>query len=350
MWRNHCVIEKAFNDYCVYVEQLGNDPQRKTVLLVNGAMATTTAFARTSRCLAEHFNVVMFDLPFSGNSRPHNPDQRLVTKDDEVAILLALIERFKVNHVVSTSWGGLSTLLALTHNPGTVESSVVMSFTPLLNPPMLDYISGAQALLERQDSGGIGHLLNDTLGKHLPPRLKAANQLHRPPWWTPSGTRCAFISNRRSGSTRAPSSSAWQRSTAMCTSSMARGTNTPRRRTPGSSAVMCAIAASRWSRAAGTFSTWNREPPPTAYIAPCSPSCCRAPASRPPLWNPSPACALPETAPSPWPETARTLKEKSYVHDRQRFCRGRLLPLSAWPAPLRHTAKARHIDAGQPWP
>ncbi|WP_397444273.1 alpha/beta fold hydrolase [Pseudomonas chlororaphis] len=178
MWRNHCVIEKAFNDYCVHVEQLGNDPQCKTVLLVNGAMATTTAFARTSRCLAEHFNVVMFDLPFSGNSRPHNPDQRLVTKDDEVAILLALIERFKVNHVVSTSWGGLSTLLALTHNPDTVESSVVMSFTPLLNPPMLDYISGAQALLERQDSGGIGHLLNDTLGKHLPPRLKAANQLH----------------------------------------------------------------------------------------------------------------------------------------------------------------------------
>ncbi|KZO49346.1 MULTISPECIES: hypothetical protein [Pseudomonas] len=24
MWRNHCVIEKAFNGYCVHAEQLGN--------------------------------------------------------------------------------------------------------------------------------------------------------------------------------------------------------------------------------------------------------------------------------------------------------------------------------------
>ncbi|MEK1910670.1 MAG: hypothetical protein AAAB21_11015 [Pseudomonas chlororaphis] len=30
MWRNHCVIEKAFNDYPGHVEQPGNDPQRKT--------------------------------------------------------------------------------------------------------------------------------------------------------------------------------------------------------------------------------------------------------------------------------------------------------------------------------
>ncbi|AZD01842.1 hypothetical protein [Pseudomonas chlororaphis] len=30
MWRNHCVIENAFNDYPGHVEQPGNDPQRKT--------------------------------------------------------------------------------------------------------------------------------------------------------------------------------------------------------------------------------------------------------------------------------------------------------------------------------
>ncbi|KAA5842375.1 hypothetical protein F2A38_11930 [Pseudomonas chlororaphis] len=29
MWRNHCVIENAFNDYPGHVEQPGNDPQRK---------------------------------------------------------------------------------------------------------------------------------------------------------------------------------------------------------------------------------------------------------------------------------------------------------------------------------
>lgn len=100
------VIEKLFKHYNVHVEQLGNNPEKKTVLLVNGALSTTRSFARTSKCLSEHFNVLMFDLPFSGYSRPHNTDLDLVTKDDEVQILRALVERFEVNHLVSASWGG----------------------------------------------------------------------------------------------------------------------------------------------------------------------------------------------------------------------------------------------------
>ena len=76
------VIEKLFKHYNVHVEQLGFDPQkhpqRKTVLLVNGALSTTRSFARTSKCLAEHFNVLLFDLPFSGYSREHNTDLDLV--------------------------------------------------------------------------------------------------------------------------------------------------------------------------------------------------------------------------------------------------------------------------------
>lgn len=178
MWRNQSVIKKVFKDYAVSVEQIGNAPDKKNVLLVNGAMATTSAFARTSKCLAEHFNVVLFDLPFAGNSRAHNPNRCLVTKDDEVQILLALIEGFNIHHLVSASWGGLSTLLALAKKPDSIQSSVVMSFAPGLNGPMLEYVSGAQALMARDDNDGIGHLLNQTLGKHLPPRLKTANQQH----------------------------------------------------------------------------------------------------------------------------------------------------------------------------
>ncbi len=169
------VISNVFKHYRIYVERLGNDPRRKTVMLVNGAMATTAAFARTSRCLAEHFNVVLFDLPFAGQSRPHNPDQGLVSKEDEVGILLALIERFEVNHLVSSSWGGISTLLALTHNPPSIVSSAFTSFAPGLNRAMLDYVKRAQALIEQDDKSAIGHLLNDTIGKYLPQRLKVAN-------------------------------------------------------------------------------------------------------------------------------------------------------------------------------
>ena len=80
------VIEKLFKHYNVHVEQLGNDSEKKTILMVNGALSTTRSFARTSKCLAEHFNVLLFDLPFSGYSREYNTDLDLVTKDDEVRL------------------------------------------------------------------------------------------------------------------------------------------------------------------------------------------------------------------------------------------------------------------------
>ncbi|SCZ17684.1 Rhamnosyltransferase 1 subunit A [Acinetobacter baumannii] len=139
----------------VHVERVGQDPGRSTVMLVNGAMATTASFARTCKCLAEHFNVVLFDLPFAGQSRQHNPQRGLITKDDEVEILLALIERFEVNHLVSASWGGISTLLALSRNPRGIRSSVVMAFAPGLNQAMLDYVGRAQALIELDDKSAV---------------------------------------------------------------------------------------------------------------------------------------------------------------------------------------------------
>jgi rhamnosyltransferase subunit A len=178
MRHDNFVIGQVFKDYAVYVERIGDDPRRKTVLLVNGAMSTTASFARTSRCLAEYFNVLMFDLPFAGRSREHNPSQMLVTKDDEVQILLALVRHFDVNHLVSASWGGISSLLALSHNPASIESSVVMAFAPSLNRAMLDYVQRAQQLIELDEKSAIGHLLNETVGKHLPPRIKASNHRH----------------------------------------------------------------------------------------------------------------------------------------------------------------------------
>jgi rhamnosyltransferase subunit A len=163
------VIQKLFKHYNVHMEQLGHDPQKKTVLMVNGALSTTRSFARTSKCLAEHFNVLLFDLPFSGYSREHNTDLDLVTKDDEVQMLRALVERFEVNHLVSASWGGISTLLTLAHNPPSIESSVVMA---------LDYVERVRVLIEADDKSAVGHLLNETVGKYLSPRLKRNNHRH----------------------------------------------------------------------------------------------------------------------------------------------------------------------------
>lgn len=257
----------------VHVERVGQDPGRSTVMLVNGAMATTASFARTCKCLAEHFNVVLFDLPFAGQSRQHNPQRGLITKDDEVEILLALIERFEVNHLVSASWGGISTLLALSRNPRGIRSSVVMAFAPGLNQAMLDYVGRAQALIELDDKSAIGHLLNETVGKYLPQRLKASNHQHMASLATGEYEQARFHIDQVLALNDRGYLACLERIRATCISSTAAGTNTPPPRTPASSATTCRTAVSRGWRAPGISSTWSPSWQRYACTAPCSSTC-----------------------------------------------------------------------------
>ena len=80
-------------------------------------LATTASFAQTVRNLHPQFNVVLFDQPYAGKSKPHNRHERLISKETEAHILLELIEHFQADHVMSFSWGGACTLLAVAHQP-----------------------------------------------------------------------------------------------------------------------------------------------------------------------------------------------------------------------------------------
>jgi rhamnosyltransferase subunit A len=161
----------------VYVEHHRFDPSFETVILINGALATTTSFSQTVKYLKEHFNVVLFDLPYAGQSKEHNPvvEGEHLTKDDEVDILCHLMDRFRPDYLISISWGGVAALLALARGRSSVKRAVIGSFSPVLNAPMLDYINRAQSLLERSDRHGAAELLNSTVGKYLPRLLKLYN-------------------------------------------------------------------------------------------------------------------------------------------------------------------------------
>lgn len=165
-------------EFKIYTEMYWKSNNAKTVLLVNGALATTGSFGQTVKYLQPHYNLVLFDLPFSGQSRPHNPCETIVSKEDEVRILLNLINIFKINYLVSVSWGGVSALLALSESPESVEKAVISSFSPVLNGPMLDYIDKAQLYLAAREKRKIGALLNDTVGKYLPRLFKLYNYKH----------------------------------------------------------------------------------------------------------------------------------------------------------------------------
>ena len=165
----------VFGKYSVHFEYHRKDGASKTAIMVNGALATTTSFSQSIRNLKDHVNIVLFDLPFAGRSREHNTSSSVLTKDDEVEILLSLIEQFNVNYMISASWGGVSSLLSLARRPPTIEKAVILSFSPVINDAMHSYMVGARRFLCNQDIPGGAQLLNNTVGKYLPRLLKVHN-------------------------------------------------------------------------------------------------------------------------------------------------------------------------------
>ncbi|SNR79950.1 alpha/beta fold hydrolase [Pseudomonas segetis] len=162
----------------VHTEFYANPMARKTIILVNGSLATTSSFAQTVKYLQPQFNVVLYDQPYAGQSKAHNSNHQPISKEDEANILLELIEHFEASYLMSFSWGGVAAMLALAKCPERIEKAVISSFSPLLNEPMLDYLEKGLIYLKAVDRDGVGHLVNDTIGKHLPSLFKRYNYRH----------------------------------------------------------------------------------------------------------------------------------------------------------------------------
>lgn len=162
----------------VHTEFYANPSARKTIILINGSLATTAAFAQTLKYLQPQFNVVLYDQPYAGQSKPHNTHSRPISKEDEATILLELIEQFQVDYLLSFSWGGVAAMLALAQRPARIEKAVITSFSPLLNAPMLDYLEKGMVCLHAIDGERVGQLVNSTIGKYLPSLFKRYNQRH----------------------------------------------------------------------------------------------------------------------------------------------------------------------------
>jgi rhamnosyltransferase subunit A len=164
--------------YKIYTEFYPNPSARKTIILVNGSLSTTAAFAQTVKYLREQFNVVLYDQPYAGQSKPHNNHHQPLTKEDEASILLELIEQFRADHLLSFSWGGVAAMLALAQRPARIEKAVITSFSPLLNQPMVDYLEEGLLHLHALDGERLGQLVNSSIGKYLPSLFKRYNQRH----------------------------------------------------------------------------------------------------------------------------------------------------------------------------
>ncbi|MEE4665668.1 alpha/beta hydrolase [Pseudomonas alliivorans] len=174
--------EKAVLDiqgqFRVYTEFYRADAAEKTIIMVNGSLATTASFAQTVRNLYPTMNVVLYDQPYAGKSKPHNRHEKPLTREMEGQVLLELIDHFNAEHVMSFSWGGAAALVALSHRPKRIESAVISSFSPVLNEHMRDYLNRGIIHLGAHNRYEVGHLINNTIGKHLPSLFKRFNYRH----------------------------------------------------------------------------------------------------------------------------------------------------------------------------
>jgi pimeloyl-ACP methyl ester carboxylesterase len=176
--RVHTAIVELGQQYRVYTEFYYNPAASRTILLVNGSLATTAAFSQTVRYLHQHFNVALYDQPYAGASRAHNSRQVLIDHDGEAKILLQLIDYFQASLLLSFSWGGIASLLALAQRPPLIEKAVIASFSPLINTPTRDYLLRSLELLASRQHEAFASLVNDSLGEHLPALFKRYNQRH----------------------------------------------------------------------------------------------------------------------------------------------------------------------------
>jgi pimeloyl-ACP methyl ester carboxylesterase len=128
--------------------------------------------------LQPHFNVVCYDQPYAGRSRAHNDCREFISKEYEAQLLLGLIEHYRADVVMSFSWGGVATLLALAQRPCRIRKAVISSFSPLLNAAMLDYLHRGLDYLGACDRPNIANLVNDTIGRYLPQLFKRYNFRH----------------------------------------------------------------------------------------------------------------------------------------------------------------------------
>ena len=170
-------ILRTRDRFNVSVQEVALPAARGSVLLVNGAFASTRA-TRAIWSFLNGYDLVLYDLPHIGESKAHNDPGRPLSLADEVDILIEVAASTQPTYMLAMSWGGAAALLALAENRLPVEKAIVCSFSDQLTPPMRDLLVALRADLAARRFDAAAGLITETLGAHLHPALKRANHAY----------------------------------------------------------------------------------------------------------------------------------------------------------------------------
>ena len=146
-------------------------PVKGRILFVNGAITTATALKWAVRGLTD-FELVVFDFPNVGQSRPLNPGCEPVSMEMEGQIVAGLIEAYRPDYLISMSWGGASALKALSTRPPSVRRAIISSYSFGMTRDLQTYGEVIAAAAARGDREFGAAYAIDQLGEHLGHRLR----------------------------------------------------------------------------------------------------------------------------------------------------------------------------------
>ena len=146
-------------------------PVNGRILFVNGAITTATALKWAVRSLTD-FELVVFDFPNVGQSRPLNAECEPVSMEVEGEIVGRLIEIYRPDYLISMSWGGASALKALSARPSSVRRAIISSYSYGMTPELQTYGEVIAAAAVRGDRKFGAAYAIDQLGEHLGDRLR----------------------------------------------------------------------------------------------------------------------------------------------------------------------------------
>lgn len=162
--------------YNISYEIYGNNNKPNgTILMVNGAMATSDSLKHTVSYLKDFYKVVVFDLPFLGKSRELNTNSGYVGLENEVTIIDCLCSEVNPDFLISMSWGSASTLHYLASSDHQIKKVVLGSFTPIVTDKMREVMMTYLDLLEVGDHLKCAKMFNQHLGSNLSRLLQLMN-------------------------------------------------------------------------------------------------------------------------------------------------------------------------------
>jgi len=172
------VIETR-DGYSVQLEEIvrSNRPRAKSIVFVNGALATSRSFRWAIASLPGH-NLIFFDLPHIGNSKQFNFGKPALSQEAEVETLRTIIDRCSPDYLASMSWGGFTALHTLSRGPSSVQKAIIASFSNKVSGKMISLLREFRHFILTQNYDAGACLLNSTLGKFLPRETKRANYLY----------------------------------------------------------------------------------------------------------------------------------------------------------------------------